>query len=120
MTFKQVTLAHTTTVGTFVIVSLPGVSKEDFVNTLRQALSAATPTSSQRDTNPVSQELLTDETQVDVNTCLWSLRFNGIHAPDVVRTKCRASYDDVRETLEGVGTRVSFRLETLEGAWEVD
>jgi hypothetical protein len=120
MAFNQVTLGHTTTVGTFVIVSLPGTTKEDFVNTLRHALSAATPTSSDRVTNPVSQELLTDETQADVNICLWSLKFVGIHAPDDVRTKCQAIYEGVRDTLEGVGTRVSFRLETLEGAWEVD
>lgn len=120
MAFKQVTLAHTTTVGTFVIVSLPGTSKEDFVNTLREALTAATPTPLQRDTNVISQELLSDDTQADVNTCLWSLRFNGIHAPDTVRTKCLAIYEGVREQVEEVGTRASFRLETLQGAWDVD
>ena len=96
MTFKQSTLFHTTTVGTFVIESLPGTSKEDFVNTLQQALSGADPTSLQRDTNPVSQELLIDETQVDVNTCLWSLRFNGIHAPGVV-----PRHTEVRERPRG-------------------
>jgi hypothetical protein len=38
MAFNQITLGHTTTVGTFVIVSLPGTTKEDFVNTLHQAM----------------------------------------------------------------------------------
>ncbi len=120
MAFKPVTLMHTTTVGTFVIVSLPGTSREDFVDSLRQILSAATPTQLERDTNPVSQELLIDETQVDVNTCLWSIRFNGIHAPETVRAKCQTIYESVREALEGVGVRASFRLETLEGGWQVD
>jgi hypothetical protein len=120
MAFKQITLNHTTTIGTFVIVSLSGTSKEDFVNALREALNAATPTPLQRDTDVVSQELLFDETQADVNTCLWSLRFNGIHAPDAVRTKCQAIYEGVREKVEEVGTRASFRLETLQSTWDVD
>ena len=123
MAFKQSTLSLTTTVGTFVIVSLPGTSKEDLVNTLREALTAAIPPTPQRDTNVISQELRSDETKFDVNTlgvntCLWSLTFNGIHAPEAVRTKCQAIYEGVREKVEEVRTRVSFRLETLEGAWE--
>lgn len=119
MTFKQITLSHTTTVGTFVIKSLPGTSKEKFLDTLRRSLNTATPTNPQRDTNPISQELLIDETQADTHICLWSLRFNGIHAPDRVRTKCQVIYEGVHETIENVGAGVSFRLETLEGAWEV-
>jgi hypothetical protein len=120
MSFKQVSLANTTTVGTFVIVSLPGINQQDFINTLREALSAATPTQLQRDTNVISQQLLSDDSQSDVNICLWSLHFNGIHAPGVVQGKCLTIYESVREKVETVGTRASFRLETLQGAWEVE
>ena len=120
MAFKQLRLSRTTMVGTFVIVSLPSTGKTQFMAGLQQALTAATPPPLQRDSNVISQELFSDETQADVNTCLWSIRFNGIHAADAVREDCLALYEGVREQIEKVGTRTSFRLETLEGAWQVE
>lgn len=120
MTFKQATLSHTTTVGTFVIVGLPQISQQDFIDALREALSEATPTPLQRDTNVVSQQLLSDDSQTDINTCLWSLHFNGIHRPEAVRTKCQTIYDGIRDRVEAVGVLTSFRLETLRGSWTAE
>ena len=120
MSWNQLTLSQTTTVGTFAIKSLPGTSKEEFVNALSEVLSTVTPPGSQRDTNVVSQQLLTDDTSADGNTCFWALRFNGIHAPDAVRSKCEAMYEGVREKLEAVGTRASFSLSTLQGEWTAE
>ena len=120
MPWNQLALSHTTTVGTFAIVSLPGTSREHFIHTLADVLGAVTRPGLQRDTNVESQELLVDETTEDENICLWSLRFRGIHAPDEVRAQCEAMYKGVREQLEIVGTRASFDLATLEGAWEAD
>jgi hypothetical protein len=66
----------------------------------------------------VVASLLTDETKGAVDTCSWVIYFNGVHHPELAREKCEAVYEDIRDKLEAVGVRSSFRLETLEARWE--
>ena len=121
MSWKRITIAGTTMVGTYRIVCLPGTTKEDFINTLREELlSMVSRPGFQRDTNVVSQDILTEETEDDVDSCLWAMYFNGIHAPSAVRNDCEAMYDSIKEKLESVGVRVSFNLATLQGRWEAE
>ena len=120
ITWKQPALSHTTTAGTFAIVSLPGICKEDLVSILNKVLGAAARRDLCRATNVGSQQHLIGETQEGVNICLWSLHSREVRAPDIVRRHREAMHEDVREQLEKVGTRVSFSLATPEGAWEAD
>jgi hypothetical protein len=62
--------------------------------------------------------LLTDETKGAVDTCSWAIYFNGVHHPELVRERCEAVYEGIRDKLEAGGVRSSFRLETLEARWE--
>lgn len=120
MSWKRMTLGQTTMVCTYKIVRLPGTTKEDFINTLRELLSTVSRPDLQRDTNVVSQELLTEETGDNADTCLWVLYFDGIYAPSAVRNDCETMYDSIKQKLESVGKRVLFNLATLEGRWEVE
>ena len=58
-----------------------------------------------------------DETEGTVDTCLWAVYFNGVHDPELMREKCEAMYKSVRDKLESVDVRTSFRLETLAARW---
>jgi hypothetical protein len=121
MSWKRITLDHTTMVGTYRIVRLPGTTKQDFIKTLtEEVLGMVSRPGLQRETNVVSQDLLTEETEDNVDTCLWAMYFNGIHAPSAVQNDCEAMFNSIKEKLESVGTRVSFSLATLQGRWEAE
>lgn len=115
---KQTTLSQTTTIGTHRIVRFPGTTDENFIRTLREEVLATVPLPGfDRVTNVVAQEFLRDETESEVDIYLWAIYFNGLHQPEVVRDKCEAMYQNVREKLETVGVRISFSLATIEGRW---
>ena len=59
-----------------------------------------------------------DENEGAVDTCSSAIYFHGVHHPELVREKCEAVYKGIRDELEAVGVRSSFRLETLEARWE--
>ena len=121
MSWKRVTIAGTTMVGTYRIVRLPGTTKDDFINTLGgDLLGTVSRPGLQRDTNVVSQDILIEETDDKVDSCLWAMYFNGIHSPMAVRNDCKAMYDSIKEKIESVGVRVSFNLETLQCRWEAE
>ena len=121
MPLRRTTLSHTTTFGIHRIVCLPGGKREAFQQTLSEEVIPMAPLPGlNRVTNVVAQTLLMDENEGTVDTCLWAIYFNGVHDPDTVREKCEAMYESVRDQLELVGVRTSFRLETLAARWEVE
>ena len=121
MQWNRIMLSHTTTIGIHRIVRLPGIQKEDFLQKLREEiLPMASLPPLNRVTNVTAQTLSTDETEDSVDTCSWAIHFNGVHRPELVRDNCEAMYSSVRDKLEAVGVRTSFRLETLEASWDAE
>jgi hypothetical protein len=119
MPWSQTTLSQTTTIGMHRIVRLPGVTREEFLQTLREKVLPLAPLPSlDRVTNVMAQALLTEETKGAVDTCVWVIYCHGVYHPDMVREKCEAMYEGIRDKLEAVGVRISFRLETLEAKWD--
>ena len=121
MELNRRTLSHQTTIGTYTIVRLPGVTRDAFLDTLRdEVLGQVFLPPLNRATNLVGQDLYMKDDEDGVDMCLWAISFNGVHSRDLVRDSCEAMYESIREQLETVGTRVSFQIATLEAGWDAD
>ena len=117
--WNRLGLAHTTMLGTHRIERLPDADRDEFQQTVIDALGTVPIPDLNRVTNVIGQELLQEDVGKGKDGAyLWSIRFNGVHAPEAVRKHCETMYEGVRAPIERVARRSSFSIATLSGLWD--
>jgi hypothetical protein len=105
------------TMGCHTIARLPDVTEEEFTRRMREEVLLAVPIPPlNRVTNVAAQELLKDEMGGEADTYLWTIHWDGLERPDLVREGCEEMYEGIREKLELLGTRLSLTVAPIEGA----